>query len=121
MQRSEGKPTFMSVGWLKQLWAGRFSFGDTFFVGMFGPAFVFIPVGVVIAGFLAAVAPGTMGVAIAGMTVLYALYFSATLPAVFKTGLVANDIGGWRWFGILLAVASTLALWWSAYKFIVAL
>ena len=121
MQRSEGKPTFFTVAWLRQLWAGQFSFGDTFFVGLFGPAFVFIPVGVVIAGFLAAAVPGTMETAIAAMAVMYALYFSATLPAVFKTGLVANDIGGWRWFGIFLAVASTLGLWWAAYKFIVAL
>ncbi|HIP24640.1 MAG TPA: hypothetical protein EYG79_13765 [Rhodobacteraceae bacterium] len=121
MQRSEGKPRFFSGRWLRQLWAGRFSFGDTFFAGMFGPAFVFIPVGVVIAGFLAAVASGAMEVAIAGMTVLYALYFSATLPAIFKTGLAANDIGGWRWTGILLAVASTAGLWWAAYKFMVAL
>ncbi len=111
----------MTPLWLRQLWAGQFSFGDTFFAGMFGPAFVFVPVGMVIAGIFAVVAPGTMEIAIAGMTVLYALYFSATLPAVFKTGLAANDIGGWRWFGIFLAVASTLALWWASYKFILAL
>ena len=121
MPRSEGKPRFFSGRWLRQLWAGQFSFGDTFFVGLFGPAFVFVPAGVVIAGFLAAVAPSTMAAAIAAMTVLYALYFSATLSAIFKTGLVAKDIGGWRWFGIFLAVASTAALWWSAYKSIVAL
>jgi len=111
----------MSATWLGQLWTGQFTFGETFFAGMFGPAFVFVPVGVVIAGFLAVVAPGAMAVSIACMAVLYALYFSATLPAIFKTGLAANDIGGWRWFGILLAVVATVALWWSAYKFIVAL
>ena len=121
MQRSEGKMTFFSAGWLRQLWAGQFSFGDTFFVGMFGPAFVFVPVGVVVAGFLAAAVPGRMEAAIAVMTVLYALYFSATLPAVIKTGIAAKSVGGWRWFGILLAVAATAALWWSAYKFTVAL
>ncbi|MBL1437167.1 MAG: hypothetical protein COB08_013335 [Rhodobacteraceae bacterium] len=109
------------MSWLKQLWAGQFSFGDTFFAGMFGPAFVFTPVGVVIAGLFAVVAPGTMGLAIFGMTVLYALYFSTTLPAVFKTGLVAKDVGGWRWFGLLLAVAATGGLWWSVYKFAAAL
>ena len=121
MQPSEGKPRFFSALWLRQLWAGQFSFGDTFFVGMFGPAFVFVPVGVVIVGFLAAAVPGTMETAIAAMAVLYALYFSATLPAVFKTGLAAKDVGGWRWFGIFLAVASTVALWWSAYRFIIVL
>ena len=124
MQRSDGglethptKPRFMSPRWLKALWAGRFSFGDTFFVGMFGPAFVFVPVGVVIAGFLAVVAPDTMMPAIVGMTVIYALYFTTTLPAVVKTGMAAKDVGGWRWFGILLGVVATVGLWVSAYKF----
>lgn len=119
MQHSDSKPSFFSVSWLKLLWAGQFSFGDTFYAGMFGPAFVFIPAGVVIAGLLAVVAPSVMPLAIVAMTALYALYFSATLPAVFKTGLATKDVGGWRWFGILLAVAATLGLWWSVYKFAV--
>ena len=107
----------MSPRWLKALWAGRFSFGDTFFVGMFGPAFVFVPVGVVVAGFLAVVAADLMMPAILLMTVIYALYFSATLPVVVKTGLAAKSVGGWRWFGIFLAVVATISLWWSVYKF----
>ncbi len=117
MQHSEKKPMYMSLRWLGQLWAGRFSFGETFFAGMFGPAFIFVPVGVVIAGFLAVVAPDLMMPAIVGMAVMYAVYFSATLPAVVKTGWAAKDVGGWRWFGILLAASSTAALWVSAYKF----
>ena len=117
MQRSEEKPRFMSLGWLKALWAGRFSFGDTFFAGMFGPAFVCVPVGVILAALLAVVAPDFMMLAIVGMTVVYALYFSATLPAVVKTGLAATDVGGWRWFGMFLGAVSTGALWVSAYKF----
>ncbi len=121
MQRSEEKPRYLSARWLKQLWAGRFSFGDTFFAGMFGPVFVLLPIGFVIAALLAVVAPAQMGVAIFGMTVLCALHFSGTLPAVVKTGLAATDVGGWRWFGIFLALAATGALWWSAYKFYVAL
>ncbi len=117
MQRSEKKPRFMSGQWVRQLWAGRFSFGDTFFAGMFGPAFVFLPVGFVIAGVVAAAAPGAMGLSVVCVTIVYALYFSATLPAVVKTGLAAKDVGGWRWFGIFLALAATLGLWASAYKF----
>ena len=117
----EHKPRFMSLSWLKMLWAGRFSFGETFFAGMFGPAFVFVPIGVILAALLAVVAPELMMPAIVGMTVVYALYFSATLPAVVKTGLAATGVGGWRWFGIFLAVAATGALWVSAYKFAMAL
>jgi len=117
MQRSEEKPKFLSPRWLMALWAGRFSFGDTFFAGMFGPAFVFIPVGVVIAGFLAVIAPSLMMPAIVGMTVLYAVYFTAALPAVVKTGLVAKDVGGWRWFGMLLGAAAAIGLWVSVFKF----
>ena len=128
MRRSDGglethptKPRFMSARWLAALWAGRFSFGDTFFAGMFGPAFIFVPIGVVIAAFLAVAAPNMMMPAIVGMTTIYALYFSATLPAIVKTGLGATGVGGWRWFGIFLAVAATVGLWVSAYKFAVAL
>jgi len=115
------KPRFLSPRWLRLLWAGQLSFGDTFFAGMFGPAFVFVPAGVVIAGGMAVVAPGGMMPAIVVMTGLYALYFSATLPAVVKTGLAATGVGGWRWFGIFLSVVATLALWGAAYKFAVAL
>ncbi len=107
----------MSPCWLGQLWAGKRSFGETFFAGMFGPAFVFIPVGVAIVGLLAVVAPSWMMPAIVIMTVIYALYFTATLPAVVKTGLAAKGVGGWRWYGIFLAVVSTISLWMSAYKF----
>ena len=121
MQRFEEKPRFMSLGWLRALWAGRFSFGDTFFAGMFGPAFVFIPVGIAIAALMAVVAPAQMMLSIVIMTVIYALYFSACMPAVVKTGLAATGVGGWRWFGICLAVAATVGLWISAYKFAVAL
>ena len=113
----DNKPKFMSLRWMRALWAGRFSFGDTFFAGMFGPAFVLIPLGVVIAGVLAVAAPDTMMPAIVGMTVIYALYFSATLPAVVKTGLAARHVGGWRWFGISLGVGATVGLWVSAYEF----
>jgi hypothetical protein len=111
----------MSARWLRQLWAGQFSFGETFFAGLFGPAFVFIPVGIAIAGFMAVVAPAQMMLSIVIMTMIYALYFSATLPAVVKTGLAAKEVGGWRWFGIFLGVAATVALWISAYKIAVAL
>jgi len=113
----DSKPRFMSGRWLKALWAGRFSFGETFFAGMFGAGFVFIPVGVAVIGFLAVVAPSLMMPAILVMTLIYALYFSACLPAVVKTGLAAKGVGGWRWFGILLAVAATVGLWASAYTF----
>ncbi len=111
----------MSVAWLRQLWAGQFSFGDTFFAGMFGPAFVLMPVGIIIAAVLAAAAPALMMLSIVGMVMVCALYFSATLPAVIKTGLAAKDVGGWRWFGIFLGVVSTIALWVTAYQFAVAL
>ncbi len=117
----EHKPKFMSVAWLRAVGQGRLSFGETFFAGMFGPAFVGVPAGVVVAALLAVVAPAYMMHAIALMTALYALYFSATLPAVVKTGLAAKDVGGWRWFGILLASAATLALWITAYSFAMAL
>lgn len=112
----DSKPRFLSATWLRQLWAGQFSFGETFFAGMFGPAFVLVPVGFMIAGLLAAVAPTLMMPSIVAMTVVCALYFSATLPAVIKTGLAAKDVGGWRWFGMLLAVVATVALWVLAYK-----
>jgi hypothetical protein len=107
----------MSLRWLRMLWTGRFPFGTTFFAGMFGPPFIFVPAGVVIAGFLAVVAPDMMMPAIVVMTVIYALYVTATLPAVVKTGLAAKDVGGWRWFGIFLGAAAVIALWVSAYKF----
>jgi len=107
----------LSPRWIKQLWAGKRSFGETFFAGLFGPAFVLIPVGVAIVGLLAVAAPSLMMPAIVGMTVIYALHFTMTLPAVVKTGLAAKDLGGWRWFGIFLGGAATIALWVSAYKF----
>ncbi len=118
---NEIKPRFLSTGWLRQLWTGQFSYGDTFFAGMFGPAFVLVPVGFVIAAILAVAAPALMMPSIVGMTVVYALYFSATLPAVIKTGLAAKDVGGWWWFGILIAAVATISLWVTAYKFAVAL
>ena len=111
----------MSVTWLRQLWTGQFSFGDTFFAGMFGPAFVLLPVGFIIAGVMVVVAPALLMPAIDGMVAVYALYFSATLPAVIKTGLAAKEVGGWRWFGIFLGVVATMALWMTAYKLAVAL
>ncbi len=113
----ENKPKFMSPAWLRRVGRGRLSFGETFFAGMFGPAFVFVPVGVMVAALFAAAAPSYMMLSITAMTVIYALYFSAVLPAVVKTGLAAKSAGGWRWFGIFLALASTVALWGSVYVF----
>ncbi len=118
-QDTKGK--YLSPRWYGQLVAGRFSFGDTFFAGMFGPAFILVPAGFVIAAFVKVAAPAQMALAILLMTLVYALHFTATLPAVCKTGFAAKGTGGWRWFGMLLAIGATAALWISAYKFYAAL
>ncbi len=118
---AEDRGRFLSPRWYRQLVTGQFSFGDTFFAGMFGPAFVLVPVGFIVAALLAVVAPLQMEPSIWLMTVIYALHFTVVLPAVFKTGLKAKGTGGWRWFGLFLAVVATLALWISAYKFYIAL
>jgi len=114
---AEDRGRFLSPRWYGQLMRGQFSFGDTFFAGMFGPAFVLVPVGFSIAALLAVSAPAYIELSVFVMTLVYALHFTAVLPAAFKTGVKARAVGGWRWFGILLAIIATGALWVSAYKF----
>ncbi len=115
------KPRYYSPRWFVALWRGRLSFGDTFFGGVFGPAFILVPVGFVIALAVEMLAPALMGALFLAFALVYALYVSALLPAVVQTGWRAKVVGGWRWVGILLVLAVAAALWWMAYKYWLAL
>ncbi len=112
---------YFTPKWFIALLAGRFSFGDTFYAGMFGTGIIFVPAGFVIAALVAVVAPDTMAAATLWMTVFYAFYISALLPAILRTGLHSTGTGAWRWMGMLVAVVAVVALWWTAYSFFGAL
>ena len=110
-------PKYFMPRWFVWLFAGRLSFGDTFFAGMFGSGLIFVPLGYVIAGFMAVSTPGAMAAMGFWMALFYAVYFSALFPAMLRTGLRVENAGGWRWVGILLCLAAAAAVWMVVFRF----
>jgi hypothetical protein len=108
---------YFTPAWFADLLAGRLSLGDTFWIGNFGTALVFVPAQVlliVLAGLLLP-APWGMRLASIGAWALAAFHL-ALLRAVLKTALPRHDTGGWRWAGVaitaLIAAGSiSTAIW----------
>ncbi|MCF6273060.1 MAG: hypothetical protein L3J37_07695 [Rhodobacteraceae bacterium] len=121
MQPSDDEgPKYYSPRWFGALLRGRLSFGDTFFAGVIGPVAILLPVGFVLAGFVAVQAPQRMDGLFLFFALVYALYVSALLPAVWLSAARAK-VGGWRWVGIALVLGITIAMWGAVVRYMGAL
>lgn len=112
MQRSDGvTERFLTPKWYISMVLGRYGFGDTFFTGMFGSGMVFAPVAFVLAAFVAVVVPDAMSGLIIAMSLLYAAFLTLLVPAIVMLGWRAKSAGGWRWFGMVLAIGMSAGAW----------
>ena len=98
--------------WFADLLAGRLGLGDTFWIGNYGVALIFVPAILLVNVLLVNFAPGVVGPVLAVLVGLVGLYKLALLRAVWITAGRTPEVGGWRWAGVAITavdVAATLA------------
>ncbi|MDW3117721.1 hypothetical protein [Roseovarius pacificus] len=104
--------------WFVDLLSARLSVGDTFWIGGYGTALIFVPVGFVMLLvariFLSAPQVANMlGILITFM----ALFHVALLTAVFRTALHNPQVSAWRWVGVLITLANATTMALLTYTF----
>ncbi|NBB81491.1 MAG: hypothetical protein GVY36_18970 [Verrucomicrobia bacterium] len=99
---AEARKEIFRPKWFGQLLRGELSLGDTFWIGNFGVALVFVPI-----SFAVMLLMTTLGIneqiqsiALGVIAAFFALYWAALTRAVFKTALRTPQVGGWRWLGV---------------------
>ncbi|MBD3804446.1 hypothetical protein BMG00_10955 [Thioclava marina] len=109
---------FFTPRWFGDLFAGRLSPGDTFWVGNYGPAMVVVPALVLIALFTAMASPGHLGPLFGGTAILAGLYRIAVLIGLFRSVARTPGPKGWRIFGLLWTVFEAAILIWLGLRLI---
>jgi len=91
--------------WWVALFRAGLGFGDTFWIGVFGTQFLFIPFWFVVVALVIAMDPTRMPTVLLVLTGFFAVYFVALLPAVVITALRNKTAQEWRWVAIVIASA----------------
>lgn len=106
--------------WFKDLFSGRLSLGDTFWLGYLGTSLIIAPVTFVLAilarGFLSST---HFSFGLAAWFCLISLYYIALFMAVVRKALSTPQAAGWRWAAVLFALLSTMALLTRVYAYLI--
>lgn len=88
--------------WFKKLLAGKLGLGDTFWIGNFGIALVFVPILFLFATVLLAFASddALLNLSLAIVSALMTIYYTLLVRAVFRAAKRTPEVGGWRWVGV---------------------
>ena len=89
--------------WFRKLVGGKFSLGDTFWIGNFGVPIVFALLGFAILLILSIFTGENEQAAsysIAVMMVLLVIYYALLVRAVFTCAVRTPQVGAWRWVGL---------------------
>jgi hypothetical protein len=91
--------------WFRDLLAARLGLGDTFWIGNYGVALVFVPlfffIGLVAPAFFGQQAYAFLYPSFAGLS---AIYQFCLIRAVFICARRTPEVGGWRWVGVAFTV-----------------
>lgn len=99
---AEARKELFRPKWFGQLLKGELSLGDTFWIGNFGVAFVFVPISfaVMLLMTVFGISDQNQAIALSVIAAFLAVYWAALTRAVFKTALRTPQVGGWRWIGV---------------------
>ena len=103
-------------GWFADLLSARLTLGETFWMGMLGVTLVFTPALFVLGYIPSKLLAPPLGDL--GFTVLLAIatvYFAVLTIAIFRTARRTPQVGGWRWLGVVIALANNAALAFTVY------
>lgn len=105
--------------WFKDLFSGRLSLGDTFWLGYLGSALIIAPVTFVFFILARGFLPSTyFSLVLAVWFCLISLYYIALFMAVVRKALSTPEAAGWRWAAILFALLSTMGLLNRVYAYL---
>ena len=109
---------YFTPRWFGDLLAARLSLGDTFWIGTYGTALIFIPIGFVLLVLTMIFLPPEQ---VANMLSIWlafiAVFYVVLLTAVFRTALRTPQVGAWRWVGVFIALVNAAAAVFYAYIF----
>lgn len=111
-QIAEERQEIFKLDWFKRLLRGELSLGDTFWIGNFGVALVFVPAAFVVTfvlnliGFNNFLQTKCLGL----MLLALAIYYAFLTRAVFLTAQKTPQVGAWRWVGFLYTVLNCINL-----------
>ncbi len=110
---------YFTPDWFRDLLGARLSLGDTFWIGTYGTALIYVP-GTVLLVLLARIAlPPAAAAALTGLAfALLAVYHAALGRAVWRTALPRPEVGGWRWAGLAIALISAAGFAFYAMRFL---
>lgn len=101
---------YFTPSWFADLLSARLGLGDTFWIGNYGTALIFVPMGMLL------VLPGRLVLPPAGATwlialwfALVALFFLALTVAMLRLALRTPAAGGWRWLGVVLTASNAVS------------
>ncbi len=107
----EERAQYFTPRWFARLFTARLSLPDTFWIGLFGPLLVAVPVMVAFAMLSKGADPAAGTPVFSGLTAVLGLYWAAVSRSVVITARRAPQAGGWRWAAAVVAVAlAALAL-----------
>lgn len=101
---------YFTPRWFGRLFRARLSLADTFWVGMFGPLMVGLPLMFVIASASKFIVPSIGVTTLSAEGLILALYWLLVTRAVIVCALRSPQSGGWRWAAIVVATLMTLSV-----------
>lgn len=107
---TEDRRRIFTPDWFRDLLGARLGLGDTFWIGNYGVALLYVPFVALVPVILWGVGLSERGVNIYQGVIwsLITLYMLALSRAVFMTARRTPQVGGWRWVGVALTVANVL-------------
>ncbi|MBX8802794.1 hypothetical protein HBA92_18865 [Ochrobactrum sp. MR28] len=106
--------------WFKDLFSGRLSLGDTFWLGYLGSTLIITPVTFVMAVLARGFLPDTyfsFGLAI--WFCLLGFYYITLFIAVARKALSTPEAKGWRWAAVLFALLATMGFLTRIYAYLI--
>ncbi len=102
-QAADDRREIFRPTWFKQLLGGQLSLGDTFWIGNFGVALIFVPLAFVFSLILlifTGINDQVTSFRNIVILILMALYYAFLTRAVLISAVRTPQVGAWRWIGL---------------------
>ncbi|WP_417807406.1 hypothetical protein [Thioclava sp.] len=103
---------FFTPQWFGDLFSGRLSPGDTFWIGNYGPALIVVPLLVIVALFTAMAMPGHLEPLFGSVALAVGLYRLVVLSGLVRSVLRTPGPKVWRWIGVFWTLYEAALLIW---------
>ncbi|MBN2741977.1 MAG: hypothetical protein JXR35_13855 [Rhodobacteraceae bacterium] len=107
---------FFTPQWFGDLFSGRLSPGDTFWIGNYGPALIVVPLLVIVALFTAMAVPGHLGPLFGSFAIGAGIYRVLVLAGLVRSVIRTSGPKVWRWIGVFWTVFEAVMLIWLGLR-----